>query len=233
MDRLSIYLNCALQLNDCVILPQFGGFVCRKEGAYIDELNGILVPATKRVTFNASLNHDDELFAQYIAKRERIPLYDAKCKVEILIKDLTTRLDREESVIITKVGTFTKEKEELIFKSAENNFLPLTAALPAIKLPMPSMHVSAIDKKTNAEAEKRESKFKHYLLRGVAAVAAIALIAGAISVSSDELDIFKTNSSTKASFEPVFPFFPTTPQVNQCTSTISPECDYLDFISDL
>jgi len=104
-----------------------------------------------------------------------------------------------------------------------------TAYLPAVNLPMPSMHINAL----NDTPEKSESKIKNYILRGAAAVAAIAIIAGAITLGADRVEIFKQNQADKASFEPTFPFFPTTPQVNQCSNVISPECDYLDFISEL
>ncbi len=229
MDRLSRYLNQALILNDCVILPQFGGFVCHNESAYIDELQGVLVPQSKKVTFNESLNHNDALFAKFIAKAERVPLNDAEKQVERYISDIKVCLERQEELNIPGIGLFKREQNALKFKSEERNFMAATAYLPAIKLPMPSMHIKAVE----TAPTKSESKLKNYILRGVAAAAAIAIIAGAITFGADRVEIFKQNQADKASFEPTFPFFPTTPQVNQCSNVISPECDYLDFISEL
>ena len=229
MDRLSRYLNHALILNDCVILPNFGGFVCHNEPAYIDELQGILIPTSKKITFNESLNHKDNLFAKFIAQTERVPLSDAEKRVERYINDIKISLEREEELNIQGIGQFKQEGSLLKFKSEERNFMATTAYLPAVNLPMPSMHINAL----NDTPEKSESKIKNYILRGAAAVAAIAIIAGAITLGADRVEIFKQNQADKASFEPTFPFFPTTPQVNQCSNVISPECDYLDFISEL
>lgn len=229
MERLARYLNHALILNDCVILPNFGGFVCHNEAAHIDELQGILVPSTKKITFNDSLSHKDSLLARFIAKAERVPLSDAEKRVDRYINDIKTSLERQEELTIQGIGLFKKEGDSIKFKSEECNFMAATAYLPAIKLPMPSMHVKALD---NTPA-KEESKFKNYILRGVAAAAAIAIIAGAITFGVDKVETFKQNQANKASFEPTFPFFPTTPQINQCSNVISPECDYLDFISEL
>jgi len=106
MDRLSRYLNHALILNDCVILPNFGGFVCHNEPAYIDELQGILIPTSKKITFNESLNHKDNLFAKFIAQAERVPLSDAEKRVERYINDIKISLERE---------------EELTFKALDNS----------------------------------------------------------------------------------------------------------------
>ena len=229
MNMVSKYISHALILNDCVILPNFGGFVCHNEAAYIDELNGLLVPATKSITFNASLKHSDNQLAKFIANIERIPLNDAELKLERYIQDLNTCIERYGEVSIAGVGNFKMDNNDLRFKSENRNYMPATAYMYAIKLPMPALHVKA----TIQETEKRSINIGKIIARTAAAAAVVTLIAGAISFGNDKLEIFKHNRTEKASFELTFPFFPTTPQVSQCSSVISPECDYLDFISDL
>lgn len=229
MNRVSTYISHALILNDCVILPNFGGFVCHNESAYINELSGLLVPATKSITFNASLKHTDNHLAQFIANIERIPLNDAELKVNRYIQDLNTCIERYGQVSIAGVGEFKKENNDIRFKSENRNYMPATAYMTAIKLPMPALHVKA----TIQETEKKSINIGKIIARSAAAVAVITLVAGAITLSNDKLEIFKHNRTEKASFELTFPFFPTTPQVSQCSNVISPECDYLDFISDL
>ena len=230
MKRFSQYLNHALLMNECVIMPGFGGFVCHKEPAYIDELNGELIPTSKRVTFNSSLNYNDTLLAGLISKIERISLIDAIYRVELSINNIKTCLDRDKELYLEGIGTFTINAEgNIAFKSDNRNYLPTTAFIPAIQLPAPALHIKAIESKSEAPS----INITKYIYKGVAAVAAVALIAGVVMFGIEESRVFKHNRSDKASFEPVYPFIPTTPQVNQCESVISPDCDYLDFISEL
>jgi hypothetical protein len=69
---LANYINDLLYRYDCVIVPNFGGFVTNKIGAKIDENTQFFYPPTKQISFNSLLKQNDGLLANYIASVENI-----------------------------------------------------------------------------------------------------------------------------------------------------------------
>ena len=48
------YISELLFLHDCVILPDFGGFVGNPQSAKLNKITGILSPPSKQILFNAN-----------------------------------------------------------------------------------------------------------------------------------------------------------------------------------
>ena len=66
------YISELLFLHDCVILPEFGGFVGNKQSAILNTATGALTPPTKQIVFNKNLNTNDGLLISHIANYEGI-----------------------------------------------------------------------------------------------------------------------------------------------------------------
>ena len=79
MHKFIEYISDLLFLHDCVIIPDFGGFICNYKSAYIDENSGIICPPTKDILFNRNLIHNDGLLVNWIAAKENIS-YDRATK---------------------------------------------------------------------------------------------------------------------------------------------------------
>ena len=66
------YISDLLYRYNCIIIPNFGGFVTNKISAKIDEASNMLYPPKKQITFNSHLKENDGLLANYIATSENI-----------------------------------------------------------------------------------------------------------------------------------------------------------------
>ena len=70
--NLANYINDLLYRYDCVIVPDFGGFVTNRIGAKLNSDTHTFSPPTKQIAFNSHLKHNDGLLANYIASSEQI-----------------------------------------------------------------------------------------------------------------------------------------------------------------
>ena len=122
--RLANYINDLLYRYDCVIVPNFGGFVTNKIGAKVDENANAIYPPKKQLTFNAYLQHNDGLLANYIASAEKITFEEATEKIADEVANWKKQLESS-SLTVAKVGTLTlNEDYKLIFEPNEkSNFL--------------------------------------------------------------------------------------------------------------
>lgn len=69
--KLDTYIASLLEQHDCVIIPDFGGFVANYAPAKINPVNNRFDPPHKRISFNKLLTHNDGLLAAYVARTEQ------------------------------------------------------------------------------------------------------------------------------------------------------------------
>ena len=72
---------------DCVVIPEFGGFVTNFDCAKINSNNRFIAPPQKWLAFNVLLKNDDGLLSNYIAKEENITVSQANLKVKTFVED--------------------------------------------------------------------------------------------------------------------------------------------------
>lgn len=124
MHRYIEYISDLLFLHDCVIIPEFGGFICNYKSAYIDEKNGFIYPPSKTIVFNYNLTHNDGLLANWIACKENISYDKAIKQIEFFCEDLKIRLNQRERINFEGIGSFyTDRRFHILFEPSEKNFL--------------------------------------------------------------------------------------------------------------
>ncbi|MGV8092444.1 MAG: SPOR domain-containing protein [Mangrovibacterium sp.] len=112
--ELLAFIKELLLLNDCVIIPGFGGFVSNYQPAGLQVSR--FTPPAKTVSFNKKLNFNDGLFINYIADKEGINYFLASRKVNLLVEEMNYRLTDGEEICIPEVGTLRyDDHENLIF----------------------------------------------------------------------------------------------------------------------
>lgn len=99
---------------DCVVIPDFGGFVTNFDCAKINLTNRFIAPPQKWLAFNALLKNDDGLLSNYIAKEENISLSQANLKVKTFVEDTRKHLRFDKTYSIEGLGTFSQNDEEKI-----------------------------------------------------------------------------------------------------------------------
>ena len=119
------YIAKLLWEYDCVIIPDFGGFVAKVASARIHPTQHTFEPPYKHVAFNKNLNANDGLLANFVMKEQGISYSEANAWIEQEVRRMEIRLAQKEVVEIARVGSFYYDIERnLQFKFDENvNYL--------------------------------------------------------------------------------------------------------------
>ena len=118
------YISELLFLHDCVILPNFGGFVGNPQSAKLNKTTEMLSPPSKQILFNSNLKTNDGLIITHISSQEGITQEIAKNEVENYATKITDKLTKSKVLRIDKIGLFTLGKEgNIIFlQDSVNNY---------------------------------------------------------------------------------------------------------------
>jgi hypothetical protein len=118
------YISELLFLHDCVILPNFGGFVGNPQSAKLNKTTEMLSPPSKQILFNANLKTNDGLLITHISNQEGITQEIAKNDVENYATKIADKLTNSKVLRIDKIGLFTLGKEgNIIFlQDSVNNY---------------------------------------------------------------------------------------------------------------
>lgn len=109
------YIKELLLLNDCVIIPEFGGFVANYKPATIE--NNQFFPPTKEIAFNNKLNSNDGLLINYISESEGIDYFSARQKLDSFVEETNLNLERNRNVHFEGVGYLHYDsRENLLFE---------------------------------------------------------------------------------------------------------------------
>ena len=112
---ISKYISELLFLHDCVIIPEFGGFVGNKKSAVLNKITGIISPPSKEILFNPNLKTNDGLLINHISKSEGISNVEARNLVVNYVSLINQKLK--------KIRTFRIENVGLLSLGAEGNIL--------------------------------------------------------------------------------------------------------------
>lgn len=105
------YISKLLWEYDCVIIPDFGGFVGNYANASIHPTQHTFEPPYKQIAFNKNLQVNDGLLANAVMQGEGINFAEANNWIEQEVLRLQIRLAKKEMVEIVDVGTFFYDVE--------------------------------------------------------------------------------------------------------------------------
>ena len=109
------YVKELLLLNDCVIIPEFGGFVANYKPATI--VNNQFTSPTKEIAFNNKLVSNDGLLINFISETERIDYFGAKQKLDSFVQETILNLEQNRNVYFEGVGYLHYDsRENLLFE---------------------------------------------------------------------------------------------------------------------
>lgn len=129
---LETYVKDLLYRYDCVIIPNFGGFVTNRIGAKLDRNASQFYPPKKQITFNSHLKINDGLLANYIVALEQISYDDALLKINSLVNSWKNNLQNE-PLVFEDLGTLKlNEHGKILFEPATKiNYLTDSFGLTA------------------------------------------------------------------------------------------------------
>lgn len=178
--QLADYISDLLYRYDCVIIPDFGGFITNKIGAKFNKENQCFYPPTKQISFNNYLKHNDGLLANYIASVEEISFEKATQKIANSLIGWQNELQKK-SIEITSVGSlFLNDNKQIVFEpNTSSNFLVESFGLHSVE----SSVIEYFDEEVKPllpadETSKEKSKQKIPAYIKYAATVAILLTLG-------------------------------------------------------
>jgi len=174
--KFSNYIRDLLFRYECVIIPEFGGFVTNTVGSKIDALKHTFYPPTKKLSFNPQLKNNDGLLANYISTVENCSFEEALSKITTEVKTWKKTL-KKKTLVIENIGTLLINKEgKIIFSPLKtNNYL--TSSFGLYPFSTPAIERVAYKQKTTPLHPKKKNRV-HYLK--YAASAAILLTIGTV-----------------------------------------------------
>lgn len=107
-------LHELLYCHDCVIVPQWGGFLTHYRPARLDEARGLVHPPGNDTSFNRNLTRNDGLLADHIAKRHGIAFDQAAERIAAEVEQWRGTLQRSGRLELPHIGIFYHDPEQLL-----------------------------------------------------------------------------------------------------------------------
>lgn len=140
--KLATYISDLLYRYECVIVPNFGGFVTNEISAKINNTTHTFYAPSKQLTFNSHLQNNDGLLANFIAEAKNISYPNALEFINNEVNNWKLQL-KTEGLEIDKVGTLQLNSEgKLIFDPYNSvNYLTSSFGLNSYVSPVVSREV--------------------------------------------------------------------------------------------
>lgn len=136
---LAKYISDLLYRYECVIVPNFGGFVTNEISARVNNYTHTFYAPSKQLTFNSHLQNNDGLLVNYVAGTKNISYSNAVEFIETEVNFWKNSLKKEE-LELENIGSFNLNSEgKLIFEPNNTvNYLTSSFGLssyvsPAVK----------------------------------------------------------------------------------------------------
>jgi len=126
-------INDLLYRYNCVIIPDFGGFVTNKIGANMHQTSNTFYPPAKQITFNSHLKLNDGLLTNYIASSENISFEKAANLVALCVIKWKKEIETN-PIQIGAIGVLNlNENGQIIFAPNTNvNYLVTSFGLSSV-----------------------------------------------------------------------------------------------------
>ena len=111
MTEFYTFLEHLLYEHECVIIPQFGGFVVNAQDFQFNAKEGKIYPKRKCVAFNEKLKTDDRFLTTEWAKKQSISQKEASYEIAAISKELKSQIISQGYLTIGEIGAFTLNTE--------------------------------------------------------------------------------------------------------------------------
>lgn len=124
MIELGRHIEILLLSNDCVIVPDLGGFMAHHVDAHYDEDENLFLPPSRTLGFNPLLKLNDSLLAQSYIEAYDISYPEATRRIEEEVNELKQHLCNEGAYELEDIGTLRLNDEgNYIFEPCEAGIL--------------------------------------------------------------------------------------------------------------
>lgn len=136
VNGLERHIEVLLLRNDCVIVPDLGGFVAHHVDAHYSESEHLFLPPSRTLGFNPQLTMNDSLLVQSYADAYDLSYPEALGRVEQDVEQVRRMLEEEGHCELNDLGTLYKNEEgKLSFDPCESGILtPSLYALDSFEI---------------------------------------------------------------------------------------------------
>lgn len=207
MENPEKYISHLLEIHDCVIVPDFGGFVLNEMPGRFSGRPNELLPSGKIISFNRNLNINDGLLANYISKEEGISYSEVIIQIKYAVENWRNTFSSGEKIFLDGMGSLVQnEDQKIVFTPQYNrNYAIRSYGLPALILtPVEKQNSQKVFQLPSIPRERSENPVIRRNI-SVAAVAAVLIIAFLVvfkNVSENHLYTSNTNPVYK-SIQPI------------------------------
>jgi cell division septation protein DedD len=120
---------------DCVVIPEFGGFIANYVGAEIHPITHTFLPPSKNIAFNEMLKLNDGLLTSQIASSENISREEALQVVRDFTNFVKAEIGQKEKYLFDEIGTlYLNHEQKLQFEpDSRINYLSGSFGLPKLE----------------------------------------------------------------------------------------------------
>lgn len=122
MTEFYTFLEHLLYEHECVIIPQFGGFVVNAQDFQFNAKEGKIYPKRKCVAFNEKLKTDDRFLTTEWAKKQSISQKEASVEIAAISKELKSQISTQGYLTVGELGAFTMNSENRLSFSPNPDF---------------------------------------------------------------------------------------------------------------
>lgn len=183
MQKVDKHISELLYEYDCVIVPNFGGFVTNYASAKIHPVQHTFTPPSKSIVFNKNLKNNDGLLANHMAVGLNTDYLQALKYIDQFVTDTNLKLKSGKKVTIADVGVLYWDVERNIqFEPYQKNYLLDSFGLAPFQ--SPPIKRDALAKRIEKQLRDRQPEAlpakKKTIRRIIVAAIAVPVIAALI-----------------------------------------------------
>ena len=176
---------------NCIVIPNFGSFICRNISAKFSENHSQLLPPNKEIVFNKNLKENDGVLIKNISAIKNISYSESEKKINSWVRKINKKVNKGKTISFQNIGSLRKVDKNFIFDPNLNSIFLKS-----------SYGLSAVDTLQVNKTKIIKPSFNNTMLK-YAAVLILFVSFSAISINSyfDSVKSFNENSYSIASKE--------------------------------
>src|SRR5687768_14978529 len=112
MESVEKQIAQLLERNDCVQVPDFGGFVLNRRSAVFGTHSHEILAPGKAITFNRNLQMNDGLLCSHISSTEKIPYLEAQSLLAEKVRDWKNILAAGQVLHLENIGSLQQDSSQ-------------------------------------------------------------------------------------------------------------------------
>ncbi len=222
--KIDKHISALLYDHDCIIVPDFGGFVSSYAPAKVHPTQHIFHPPHKNITFNKHLKSNDGLLASQISRSENKTFTEANSILASFVSESTSAFKRGEKITLECIGSLYMDVERNIQFEPDHSTNYLTEAYGMTSLQslpvkreglQDRIEKGFIDRKA---IPQKKGKMKVYSRAGAIFTILVIALAGSIIFLSTRTGVLK-----EISYSSLNPFVEKTKIVSSVKDHVPPK----------